>query len=234
MIKICPRCRRTFSGGTVCLNCQEEVALLDVADPAVRRAHLRGDTELKSTIRTYYGARSAMLMLFVSILFGLAFGVALLRKAFSLDGPARWGLLVAAVGCTCSRSPAAPGPCTPASSAPSAAGSRRPERQGGRPPDVMSSAMTSLDLVTRGAALGFSVAAPVGPIGLLCTQRTLNRGRLHGLAVGLGAATADALYGLVAGLGLAWVSSAANSSGPWLRLIGALFLISLGVRTLRS
>ena len=94
--------------------------------------------------------------------------------------------------------------------------------------------MTSFDLVTRGAALGFSVAAPVGPIGLLCIQRTLNRGRVHGLAVGLGAATADALYGLVAGLGLAWVSSAADSSGPWLRLIGALFLLFLGVRTLRS
>ncbi len=98
MIKICPRCRRTFSGGTTCLTCQEEVALLDVADPAVRRAHLRGDTELKSTIRTYYGARSAMLMLFVAILFGMAFGVALLRKAFALEGPARWAVVAAAVG----------------------------------------------------------------------------------------------------------------------------------------
>jgi threonine/homoserine/homoserine lactone efflux protein len=94
--------------------------------------------------------------------------------------------------------------------------------------------MTSIDLVTRGAALGFSVAAPVGPIGLLCIQRTLNRGRLHGLAVGLGAATADALYGLVAGLGLAWISSAAEQSGPWLRLGGALFLLFLGARTLRA
>ena len=98
MLKICPQCRRTYSGGTICLSCREEVALLDVADPAVRRAHLRGDTELKSTIRTYYGARSAMLMLFVGILFGLAFGVALLRKAFAMEGPARWALTAAAVG----------------------------------------------------------------------------------------------------------------------------------------
>ena len=98
MIKICPQCRRTFSGGTICLSCQEEVALLDVADPAVRRAHLRGDTELKSTIRTYYGARSAMLMLFVAILFGMAFGVALLRKASSLEGTGRWLLGAAALG----------------------------------------------------------------------------------------------------------------------------------------
>jgi hypothetical protein len=97
VIKICPRCRRTFSGGTVCLNCPTEVALLDVAELTVRRAHLRADGELRTTIRTYYGARSAMLMLFVSILFGLAFGVALLRKAFFLEGAQRLGLAVAAV-----------------------------------------------------------------------------------------------------------------------------------------
>lgn len=97
MIKICPACRRTFSGGTVCLSCRDEVALLDVADPSVRRAHLRGDNDLRTTIRTYYGARSAMLMLFVAILFGLAFGVALLRKASSLEGGARWGVGAAAL-----------------------------------------------------------------------------------------------------------------------------------------
>jgi hypothetical protein len=99
MIKICPRCRRTFSGGTICLSCQPEVGLLDVAEPSVRRAHLRGDGELRVTIRTYYGARSAMLMLFVAILFGMAFGVALLRKAFSLDGSARWALTGLAAFC---------------------------------------------------------------------------------------------------------------------------------------
>jgi len=92
MIKICPRCRRTFSGGTTCLRCTSEVALLDVAEPAVRRAFLRGDGELRTTIRTYYGARSAMLMQFISILFGLAAGFALWRKAFSLAGLPRWSL----------------------------------------------------------------------------------------------------------------------------------------------
>ena len=92
MIKICPRCRRTFSGGTRCLNCREEVALLDLAEPAVRRAYLRGDGDLRATIRTYYGARSAMLLQFVGILFGLAFAVALARKSFALVGGARWGM----------------------------------------------------------------------------------------------------------------------------------------------
>jgi threonine/homoserine/homoserine lactone efflux protein len=56
--------------------------------------------------------------------------------------------------------------------------------------------------------LGFSVAAPVGPIGVLCIRRTLADGRTVGLACGLGAATADAFYGLVAGLGLTAVSTA--------------------------
>lgn len=97
MIKICPRCRRTFSGGTTCLHCTEEVALLDVAHPAVRRAHLRSDGELRVTIRTYYGARSAMLVLFIAILFGLAFGTALLRKASSLAGSGRIALTCGAV-----------------------------------------------------------------------------------------------------------------------------------------
>lgn len=97
MLKICPSCRRTYSGGSTCLRCAE-VALLDVADPAVRRAHLRSDGELRVTIRTYYGARTAMLMLFYSILFGLAFAAAFARKAFFSEGGARfgWGLASAA------------------------------------------------------------------------------------------------------------------------------------------
>jgi hypothetical protein len=92
MIKICPRCRRTFSGGTRCLHCSEEVALLDLADPAVRRAHLRADSDLRVTIRTYYGARSAMLLQFVGILFGLAVALALARKSAVLGGSARFGM----------------------------------------------------------------------------------------------------------------------------------------------
>ena len=61
---------------------------------------------------------------------------------------------------------------------------------------------TQLDLFARGLILGFAIAAPVGPIGLLCIQRTLNQGRLVGLLSGLGAATADAIYGAIAAFGL--------------------------------
>ena len=87
-------------------------------------------------------------------------------------------------------------------------------------------------LFGRGLLVGFAIAAPVGPIGLLCIQRTLARGRLTGLVTGLGAATADAFYGLVAGLGLTAVASFLTGQRSWLGLIGGLFLCYLGVRTM--
>jgi threonine/homoserine/homoserine lactone efflux protein len=86
-------------------------------------------------------------------------------------------------------------------------------------------------LLLRGLAIGFSIAAPVGPIGVLCIRRTLAQGRVHGLVSGLGAATADAVYGLVAGFGLTFVSDALVGQQFWLRLGGGLFLCYLGVRT---
>ena len=83
----------------------------------------------------------------------------------------------------------------------------------------------------RGIAIGFSIAAPVGPIGVLCIRRTLAQGRLCGFASGLGAATADAVYGCVAGFGLTAVSNLLVSQQTWLRLIGGLFLCYLGVKS---
>jgi threonine/homoserine/homoserine lactone efflux protein len=83
----------------------------------------------------------------------------------------------------------------------------------------------------RGVVIGFAVAAPVGPIGVLCIRRTLADGRATGLVSGLGAATADAIYGCVAGFGLVFVSNFLISQRAWLRLIGGAFLLYLGVRT---
>jgi threonine/homoserine/homoserine lactone efflux protein len=85
--------------------------------------------------------------------------------------------------------------------------------------------------VLRGLLLGLSIAAPVGPIGVLCIRRTLSAGRGMGLASGLGAATADATYGAVAAFGLTVVSSFLLSQQMWLRLLGGAFLCYLGVRT---
>jgi threonine/homoserine/homoserine lactone efflux protein len=88
-----------------------------------------------------------------------------------------------------------------------------------------------ISLILRGFILGFAIAAPVGPIGLLCIQRTLNQGQLVGLASGLGAATADAFYGAVAAFGLTLVSAFLIEQQFWLALVGGLFLCYLGVRT---
>ena len=82
----------------------------------------------------------------------------------------------------------------------------------------------------RGLVIGFSIAAPVGPIGVLCIRRTLAEGRLVGFVSGLGAATADAAYGLIAALGLSAVTTLLVGHQTWLRLIGGAFLCYLGYR----
>jgi threonine/homoserine/homoserine lactone efflux protein len=88
-----------------------------------------------------------------------------------------------------------------------------------------------LSVFLRGLLIGFSIAAPVGPIGLLCIRRTLADGRTVGFVSGLGAATADAFYGAVAGFGLTVVSGALVQGQTPLRLVGGGFLCYLGVRT---
>lgn len=82
--------------------------------------------------------------------------------------------------------------------------------------------------------IGFSIALPVGPIGILCIRRTLAEGQLSGLFSGLGAATADAIYGAIAGFGLTFISSILITQTSWLRLIGGVFLCYLGIATLLS
>ena len=89
-------------------------------------------------------------------------------------------------------------------------------------------------LFFRGLVLGFAIAAPVGPIGLLVIQRTLNHGRLVGLFSGLGAATADAMYGAIAAFGLSLLTAFLVEQQVWLGLAGGLFLCYLGVRTVTA
>ncbi len=84
----------------------------------------------------------------------------------------------------------------------------------------------------RGLLLGFAIAAPVGPIGILCIRRTLAQGRAVGFVSGLGAATADVLYGCIAAFGLTALSGLLVRQQGWLRLAGGLFLCYLGVKTL--
>ena len=86
-------------------------------------------------------------------------------------------------------------------------------------------------VLARGLLIGLSIAAPVGPIGVLCIRRTLAHGRMVGLATGLGAATADACYGGIAAFGITVVSSLLLSQQVWIRLIGGIFLCYLGLTT---
>ena len=90
----------------------------------------------------------------------------------------------------------------------------------------------SYELFVRGALIGLAIAAPVGPIGVLCIRRTLADGRLTGFISGLGAATADLFYGLIAVLGLTALADLLVGVSFWSRLIGGLFLCYLGLRTL--
>ncbi|MDJ1181095.1 LysE family translocator [Roseofilum sp. BLCC_M91] len=91
-----------------------------------------------------------------------------------------------------------------------------------------------ITVILKGLIIGFSIAAPVGPIGILCIRRTLSQGKIAGLVSGLGAATADGFYGCIAGFGLTFISNLLIEHQIGLRLIGGLFLCYLGLQTFRS
>lgn len=87
-----------------------------------------------------------------------------------------------------------------------------------------------LNPFVEGALLGFAIAAPVGPIGLLCIGRTLKYGRFSGFCSGLGAAVADSFYGAIAAFGLTLISDFLIDHAFWLRLLGGIFLVYLGIK----
>ena len=91
-----------------------------------------------------------------------------------------------------------------------------------------------MDIFLRGLLIGFSIAAPVGPIGVLCIRRTLADGRLAGFLSGMGAASADMLYGAVAAFGLTAVQDLLLGQSEWLRILGGIFLLYLGFKTFFS
>jgi len=86
----------------------------------------------------------------------------------------------------------------------------------------------------KGLLLGLAIAAPVGPIGILCIRRTLAQGRLVGFISGCGAATADAFYGTIAAFGLSALSNFLVAYTTPLQLLGGLFLCYLGLKTFFS
>ena len=88
---------------------------------------------------------------------------------------------------------------------------------------------TEFNFLLKGLIIAFAIAAPVGPIGVLCIRRTLADGRLTGFFSGLGAATADMCYGAVAAFGLTVIQTVLVGLQFWLHVLGGIFLLYFGI-----
>lgn len=84
-------------------------------------------------------------------------------------------------------------------------------------------------LFIKGIVAGFIIAAPVGPVGILCVQRTLSHGLVIGLAPGVGGAVADTIFGAVAAFGLTFIADVLIRNDTWMRLGGGVLLLILGI-----
>lgn len=91
-----------------------------------------------------------------------------------------------------------------------------------------------MDLFFRGFAIGISIAAPVGPIGVICIRRSLVDGWKIGLSAGLGAALADCFYAILAVIGLAAVTQIFTTINPFLHVVGGLLLLFIGMKMFRA
>jgi threonine/homoserine/homoserine lactone efflux protein len=89
--------------------------------------------------------------------------------------------------------------------------------------------MKQLELLLRGVLAGLAIAIPVGPVNILCISRTIAGGRVAGLISGLGAATADTLYGAIAGFSISLVINFLIREKFWIRLVGGALLVGIGL-----
>jgi len=92
--------------------------------------------------------------------------------------------------------------------------------------------METLLFFLKGVGAGFVVAAPVGPVAVLCLRRTVARGALSGAVTGLGAAVADTVYGIVAAYGVSFLANLLLANEFWFRLVGGIVLCALAAKTL--
>jgi threonine/homoserine/homoserine lactone efflux protein len=89
--------------------------------------------------------------------------------------------------------------------------------------------MDILGLLFRGLLVGLAIAIPVGPVNVLCISRTVSKGWRAGVVSGIGAATADALYGAVAAFSITFVIQFLTVEQFWIRVVGGLLLVALGI-----
>ena len=85
-------------------------------------------------------------------------------------------------------------------------------------------------MIFKGVIVGLLVSAPLGPIGVLCIQRTLNRGRISGFISGIGAAVADTLFAIIAALGLTIVIKFIEQQHNYFQIAGGLFVVYIGIK----
>ena len=93
---------------------------------------------------------------------------------------------------------------------------------------------TILDILWKGFIIGVIVSAPLGPGGVLCIQRTLNKGRWYGFVTGIGASLSDIAYALLTGYGMSFVFDYVNKNIFYLQLFGSILLLIFGIYTFRS
>lgn len=93
-----------------------------------------------------------------------------------------------------------------------------------------------VEMILKGTIIGIVVSAPMGPVGVLCIQRTLNKGRWYGLATGLGAALSDIIYAFITGYGMSFIVHFIEDPRImfWLKMVGSVLLFVFGIYTFRS
>jgi threonine/homoserine/homoserine lactone efflux protein len=98
------------------------------------------------------------------------------------------------------------------------------------------SQISILEIVIKGMIIGIVASAPMGPVGVLCVQRTLNKGRAYGFVTGTGAALSDILYALLTGYGLSFLYEIISNQTTlfWIQIIGAIIMFLFGLHTFRT
>src|SRR5688572_31492242 len=89
-------------------------------------------------------------------------------------------------------------------------------------------------VLAQGGAIGFLVASAIGPIAMLCIRTTLERGRIAGIAAGMGVAVADTIYAAIGAYGISFVGAALSNGESWLKLVGGIVLIAFGIYLARK
>lgn len=94
----------------------------------------------------------------------------------------------------------------------------------------------TIELIVKGLLVGLIASAPMGPVGVLTVQRTLNKGRWYGMVTGVGAAVSDIIYAIVTGVGLSFVMDFIENPHNmfWLKIVGSFLLLAFGIYTYRT